>query len=147
MDAKVILSCRREEELRDQKSFSGCEDYGLDIKETKCQLLKPQIEFLGSIIDDGRVQPSNDETLAITDYPQPTTPEQIQSLLSLTGYFLLHIYKQGGETGLHTDASKYGYGACLMQKFNEDSRSYPVHYMSKKTTLTEEKYRSYEFEV
>ncbi|KAG5867576.1 hypothetical protein JTB14_033256 [Gonioctena quinquepunctata] len=48
---------------------------------------------------------------------------------------------------LHTDASKYGYGAGLLQKSNEDGRFHPVYYMSKKTTPAEEKYSSYELEV
>ncbi|KAG5869626.1 hypothetical protein JTB14_009212 [Gonioctena quinquepunctata] len=193
MDDIVILSSTEEEGLERLRSVvQVAKDYGLDIQKKKCQFLKTKIKFLGSIIDDGRVQPSNDETLAIKNYPQPTTLEQIQSLLGLTGYFrefisshsliakpssdllrkeqrfvfgyeqkeafeklkkflsrnpLLHIYKQGGETELHTDASKYGYGACLFQKSNEDSRFHPVYYMSKKTTSAEEKYSSYELEV
>ncbi|KAG5892273.1 hypothetical protein JTB14_034224 [Gonioctena quinquepunctata] len=55
--------------------------------------------------------------------------------------------KEGGGTELHTDASKYGYGACLLQKSNEDGRFHPVHYMGKKTTPAEKKYSSYELEV
>ncbi|KAG5861787.1 hypothetical protein JTB14_037397 [Gonioctena quinquepunctata] len=193
MDDIVILSSTEEEGLeRLRRVFQVAKDYGLDIKKKKCQLLKTKIEFLGFIIDDGRVQPSNDKTLAIKNYPQPTTLEQIQSFLGLTGYFrkfissysviakplsdllrkeqrfvfgyeqkeafeklkkflsckpVLPIYKQGGETELHTDASKYGYGACLLQKLNKDGRFHPVYYMSKKTTPAEEKYSSYELEV
>ncbi|KAG5868543.1 hypothetical protein JTB14_026561 [Gonioctena quinquepunctata] len=67
-------------------------DYGLDIEKKKCQLLKTKIEFLGFIIDDGRVQPSNDKTVAIKNYPQPMTLEQIQSFLGLTGYFPIVDY-------------------------------------------------------
>ncbi|KAG5895995.1 hypothetical protein JTB14_005101 [Gonioctena quinquepunctata] len=148
MDDIVILSSTEEEGLeRLRKVFQVAKDYGLDIKKRKCKLLKTQIEFLGFIIDDGRAQPSNDETLAIKNYPQPSTLEQIQSFLGSTGYFMLHIYKQVGETELHTVARKYGYGARLMQKSNEDSRFHPVTHMSKKTTPAKEKYSSYELEV
>ncbi|KAG5893651.1 hypothetical protein JTB14_028806 [Gonioctena quinquepunctata] len=193
MDDIVILSSTEEEGLeRLKRVFQVAKDYGLDIKKKKCQLLKTKIEFLGFIIDDGRVQPSNDKTLAIKNHPQPTTLKQIQSFLGLTGYFrkfissysviakplsdllrkerrfvfgyeqkeafeklkkflsckpVLHIYKQGGETELHTDASKYGYGACLLQKSNEDGRFHPVYYNGKKTTPAEEKYSSYELVV
>ncbi|KAG5866714.1 hypothetical protein JTB14_035548 [Gonioctena quinquepunctata] len=168
MDDMVILSSTEEEGLeRLRRVFQAAKDYGLDIKKKKCQLLKTKIEFLGFIIDDGRVQPSNDRTLAIKNYPEPTTLKQIQYFLGLTRYFrkfissysviakplsnllrkeqrfvfgyeqkeafeklkkflsckpVLHIYKQGGETELHTDASKYGYGACLLQTSNEDGR-------------------------
>ncbi|GFX57093.1 transposon Tf2-11 polyprotein [Trichonephila clavipes] len=47
---------------------------------------------------------------------------------------------------LHTDASKFGYGAILLQQ-SDDNKLHPVHYFSKKTTPQEEKYSSYELEV
>lgn len=193
MDDIIVLSSTEEEGLkRLQRVLQVAKDYGLDLKKKKCQLLQKRIEFLGFIIEDGRVQPSNEKTLAIRNYPQPTTVKQIQSFLGLTGYFrkfiasysiiakplsdllrkdqqfvfgekqneaferlrkllssepVLHIYNQAGETELHTDASKYGYGACLMQKADEDNKFHPVYYMSKKTTPAEEKYGSYELEV
>ncbi|KAG5862563.1 hypothetical protein JTB14_014819 [Gonioctena quinquepunctata] len=78
-------------------------------------------------------------------YEQKEAFEKLKKFLSCKP--VLHIYKQGGETELHTDASKYGYGACLLQKSNEDGRFHPVYYMSKKTTPAEEKYSSYELEV
>lgn len=60
---------------------------------------------------------------------------------------VLQIYKQNAETQLHADASKYGYGAMLLQKNDEDNQFHPVHLMSQKTTPAEEKYHSYELEV
>ncbi|GFY59692.1 retrovirus-related Pol polyprotein from transposon 297 [Trichonephila inaurata madagascariensis] len=59
---------------------------------------------------------------------------------------LLHIYKYGRRTELHTDACKQGYGAILLQEA-EDGKLHPVYYMSKKTNTAEEKYDSYELEV
>ncbi|GFS49854.1 enzymatic polyprotein, partial [Trichonephila inaurata madagascariensis] len=59
---------------------------------------------------------------------------------------LLHIYKYGRRTELHTDACKQGYGAILLQEA-EDGKLHPVYYMSKKTNTSEEKYDSYELEV
>lgn len=50
------------------------------------------------------------------------------------------------ETELHTDASKIGYGACLLQK-HADGQWYPVFYLSRKTTPAEANYSSYELEV
>ncbi|GFW15283.1 pro-Pol polyprotein [Trichonephila clavipes] len=47
---------------------------------------------------------------------------------------------------LHTDACKLGLGAVLLQQ-GEDGRFYPIHYMSKKTSIQEEKLCSYELEV
>ncbi|GFX87526.1 transposon Tf2-11 polyprotein [Trichonephila clavipes] len=59
---------------------------------------------------------------------------------------ILHLYKYGRKTELHTDACKQGYGAILLQEA-EDGKLHPVYYMSKKTNSAEEKYDSYELEV
>ncbi|GFU68076.1 retrovirus-related Pol polyprotein from transposon 17.6 [Trichonephila clavipes] len=59
---------------------------------------------------------------------------------------ILHLYKCGRKTELHTDACKQGYGAILLQEA-EDGKLHPVYYMSKKTNTAEEKYDSYELEV
>lgn len=49
------------------------------------------------------------------------------------------------ETELHTDASKDGFGSCLLQKHND--KFHPVFYISFKTTPAESRYSSYELEV
>ncbi|GFX32942.1 transposon Ty3-I Gag-Pol polyprotein [Trichonephila clavipes] len=58
---------------------------------------------------------------------------------------ILHLYKYGRKTELHTDAYKQGFGAILLQEA-EDGKLHPVYYMSKKTNTAEEKYDSYELE-
>ncbi|GFU54706.1 hypothetical protein TNCV_1037531 [Trichonephila clavipes] len=50
---------------------------------------------------------------------------------------VLHLYKYGKKTELHTDACKQGYGAILLQEA-EDGKLHPVYYMSKKTNTAEE---------
>ncbi|GFS64484.1 retrovirus-related Pol polyprotein from transposon 17.6 [Trichonephila clavipes] len=59
---------------------------------------------------------------------------------------ILHLYKYGRKTELHTDVFKQGFGAILLQEA-EDGKLHPVYYMSKKTNTAEEKYDSYELEV
>lgn len=41
---------------------------------------------------------------------------------------VLALYQTSAETELHTDASKYGYGAILMQRGEEDGLMHPVYY-------------------
>jgi hypothetical protein len=60
---------------------------------------------------------------------------------------VLKIFEYGLQTELHTDASKDGYGAILLQRCNDDNELHPVSYMSKKTTDAEKRYCSYELEV
>ncbi|GFV62167.1 transposon Tf2-6 polyprotein [Trichonephila clavipes] len=50
---------------------------------------------------------------------------------------ILHIYKYGRKTELHTDACKKGYGAILLQEA-EDGKLHHVYFMSKKTNTAEE---------
>ncbi|GFY02896.1 hypothetical protein TNCV_3507761 [Trichonephila clavipes] len=50
---------------------------------------------------------------------------------------ILHLYKHGRKTELHTDACKQGYGAILLQEA-ENGKLHPVYYMSKKTNTAEE---------
>ena len=59
---------------------------------------------------------------------------------------VLMLYDPKAETELHTDACKYGYGATLMQK-GDDQKYHPVYFYSKKTKTAEEKYCSYELEA
>lgn len=165
---------------------------GLEIKWSKCQFLLRTVEYLGHIVEEGRIRPSPSKTVAVRKFPEPSTIKNVQSFLGLTGYFrkfidgyatiakplsdltrketkfvfkeeqraafeqlkrclmanpVLKIYDPLAETELHTDASKYGFGAVLMQKDNDDQQMHPVHYMSKKTSPTEEKYDSYILEV
>ncbi|GFU85880.1 retrovirus-related Pol polyprotein from transposon 17.6 [Trichonephila clavipes] len=78
------------------------------------------------------------------EQPQMEAFEKLKKLLTESP--VLSIFQQGRTTELHTDASRQGYGAVLLQEA-EDGKLHPVQYMSQKTTPAEEKYSSYELEV
>lgn len=59
---------------------------------------------------------------------------------------ILCIYDPRLETELHTDASKIGFGAMLLQKHN-DNQFHVVAYFSKRTTESESHKHSYELET
>lgn len=59
---------------------------------------------------------------------------------------VLQIYDESAETELHTDASKYGYGAVLMRK-SDDDKFHPVAFMSQQTSNAEKNYSAYHLEV
>lgn len=59
----------------------------------------------------------------------------------------MQIYNPDYKMELHTDASKQGYGAVLLQELPVDGKMHPVHYISRKTTPAEAKYSSYDLEV
>lgn len=60
---------------------------------------------------------------------------------------ILKIFNPISETELHTDASKIGYGALLLQRDPKDNLMHPVSYLSRKTSEAESKKHSYELEV
>lgn len=67
---------------------------------------------------------------------------------ALTGSPVLKLYDQNTYTEIHTDASKDGRTqAVLLQRDKDDEQPRPVQYMSRNTTLAEERYHSYELEV
>lgn len=71
--------------------------------------------------------------------------ERLKQLL--TSEPVLRIYRPDATTELHTDASKDGYGAALLQKGEEDDRFHAVYFTSRKTTEAEKRLHSYELEA
>ncbi|GFW24749.1 retrovirus-related Pol polyprotein from transposon 297 [Trichonephila clavipes] len=70
------------------------------------------------------------ENLFVLRAQQKEAFEKLKKIISEDP--ILHIYKYGRKTELHTDACKQGYGAILLQEA-EDGKLHPVYYMSKKT--------------
>ncbi|GFT76914.1 retrovirus-related Pol polyprotein from transposon 297 [Trichonephila clavipes] len=62
-------------------------DYGLEINFEKCQFLHNTIEFLGHIIENGRLFPSPSKTKAVINYPDLKNIKDVHQFLGLTGYF------------------------------------------------------------
>ncbi|GBN63453.1 Retrovirus-related Pol polyprotein from transposon 297 [Araneus ventricosus] len=54
---------------------------------------KKRIEFLGHVIEDGKIFPSTLKTEALLNFPAPANLKQIHSFLGLTGYFRKFIPK------------------------------------------------------
>ncbi|GFY56478.1 transposon Tf2-6 polyprotein [Trichonephila inaurata madagascariensis] len=62
-------------------------DYGLEINFKKRQFLHDKIEFLGLIIENGRLFPSPSKTKAVINYPDLKNIKVVRRFLVLTGYF------------------------------------------------------------
>lgn len=165
---------------------------GLRIKWSKCQILQRKVIFLGYVVQNGSIKPSDEKVKAVNNFPIPTDRKAVQRFLGLASYFrkfiedyaviakpltdllrknvdfvisdemliacrqlkealssapVLKLYDPDAVTEVHTDASKYGYGAILLQKSVDDQMLHPVQFMSRRTKIHEEKYHSYELEV
>lgn len=62
-------------------------EYGLIINWKKSQLLVRRVEYLGYVIEDGKVQPSPAKTDAVMKFPEPKNEKQLHSFLGLCSYF------------------------------------------------------------
>ncbi|GFX55841.1 retrovirus-related Pol polyprotein from transposon 297 [Trichonephila clavipes] len=60
-------------------------DYGLEINFKKCQFLHNTIEFIGHIIENGRLFPSPSKTKAVINYPDLKNIQEVRRFLGLTG--------------------------------------------------------------
>ncbi len=49
---------------------------GLKAKESKCELLKAKISFLGHMVDEHRIRIMGDKIMAVKNFPQPQDVEK-----------------------------------------------------------------------
>ena len=59
---------------------------GVKLKLSKCSFGKTQLSFLGHIVGRDGVSKSAEYIKAVVEYPQPTTPRQMQQFLGLIGF-------------------------------------------------------------
>ncbi|GBM19604.1 Retrovirus-related Pol polyprotein from transposon 17.6 [Araneus ventricosus] len=62
-------------------------EYGLELNVKKYNFLKSKIEFLGYIIENGKMRLSLDKATAVQNFREPKSIKQVQSFLGLTVYF------------------------------------------------------------
>ncbi|GBN87944.1 Transposon Tf2-6 polyprotein [Araneus ventricosus] len=94
LDDIIILSSSFEEGIgRVERILSISSEYGLEINFNKSHFLKKRIEFLGHVIEDGKILPSTLKTKVVLNFPEPANLKQIHSFLGLTGYFRKFIPK------------------------------------------------------
>lgn len=176
-----------------KRVLSLAEENGLRINWKKCNFLSNRITFLGFILENGTIKPSDEKTEAVRKFPAPKNVLEVQRFLGLTGFFrrfirnyatiakplsdltkkdisfefsadqqeafvtlkavlcdnpVLKMYNPDAtKTEVHTDASKWGFGAVLFQRDSEDNKMHPVYYLSYKTTPAQQKYESYDLET
>lgn len=88
MDDLIIPSSDCKNGIANLKTvLKTASEAGLIINWRKCNFLQSRVEFLGHIIEDGRVYPSKRKIEAVQKFPEPSNEKQMQSFLGLSGYF------------------------------------------------------------
>ena len=70
-----------------EKVLSRLKSTGLKLKLTKCEFLKAKIKFLGHVVDGEGIHTVEDKIIAVKNFPQPKSVENVRSFLGLCGYY------------------------------------------------------------
>ena len=88
MDDIIITSENEEKGItKPRKVLEVARKNRLNIKWSKCQFLRKKINFLGYIIENSTIRPSEEKTKTVTSYPLPLNQKSLQRFLGLTSYF------------------------------------------------------------
>lgn len=88
MDDLIVLSANESDGLKNLEIvLNTASQAGLIINWRKCCFLRRAIEFLGHIIENGEIRPSEQKIRAVVCFPEPENARQLQSFLGLSGYF------------------------------------------------------------
>lgn len=88
LDDLIVPSVDYENGIRNlEKVLQVASEVGLIINWQKCSFLRERVEFLGHIIENGYVSPSERKIEAVKNFPELTSVKRVQSFLGLSGYF------------------------------------------------------------
>ena len=83
-----MTGTNEEEHLDNLKAvFDSLERAGFRLKHQKCAFLLPCVEYLGHIITDKGLKPSEQKIKAIKDAPTPIDVSQLRSFLGLMNFY------------------------------------------------------------
>ena len=60
---------------------------GMKLKQEKCEFNQPQVDYLGHIICEQGISPSETKVQAIRDAPEPTNVTELKAFLGLLNYY------------------------------------------------------------
>jgi Reverse transcriptase (RNA-dependent DNA polymerase) len=88
MDNILIFAKMKEELLRITKQvLEKLQEHDLFLKAKKCKFCKTKIEYLGMIIEPGKIAMDLVKLGGIRDWPTPTTVKQVRSFLGFENFY------------------------------------------------------------
>lgn len=67
------------------------EEYGLRVREDKCELLQPSVEYLRHVIDSTELHKAPSKVKAIAEAPSPKNVSQLSSFLGLLTFYAMFM--------------------------------------------------------
>lgn len=88
IDDILVIGTTFEEHLDNLRNvFERLRQAGLKLKPSKCDLVKPQVRYLGYIVSAAGVSADPDKVRAVRDFPRPDSVKRLRSFLGLTSYY------------------------------------------------------------
>ena len=103
-DVLVASKDSTEHEFHLRSLFRALSQYGLVVNRAKCVFGRPELEFLGHVINARGIRPTSDQINAILQYQQPTTIKSLQRFLGLINFYRRFIPKLASIVRPLTDA-------------------------------------------
>lgn len=88
LDDAILISSNFESHLRlISQVFEKLKEAGLSLNEEKCKFAKPQLKYLGYVVDQGGLRVDPEKVEAVKDYPVPRGPKDIRRFLGLASWY------------------------------------------------------------
>ncbi len=87
-DDVLVTGCTVEQHLQNLDAvLSRIEEAGLRLNRAKCSFLKPRIEYLGHIIDQQGLHPTDEKIASLKEAPTPKNVTRLRSFLGIINYY------------------------------------------------------------
>jgi hypothetical protein len=85
----ILINSKSAEEHEQllREVFTRLRNNKLYAKESKCELWRTEVTFLGHIINEHGVSMEESKIAAVTHWPRPNDPHDIRSFLGLAGFY------------------------------------------------------------
>ena len=92
LDDILVTGTTDEDHLSNlEEVLNRLQQYGIHLREEKCQLLKERVDYLGHCIDSQGVHTSKEKVRAILEAPRPRNLSELRSFLGLLNYYAKFI--------------------------------------------------------
>ena len=75
-----------------RKVLARLQENDLFLKPAKCEFNKTKVEYLGMVIEEGKISMDSGKLKGIQDWPTPTTVKQVRSFLGFENFYRRFIW-------------------------------------------------------